>query len=56
MAEFSHILIKIMIEEKLLNITDVLSLKVLKDEDMIDLIKSLGDVLKESQDLEHLRK
>ena len=48
LAEFSHAAIEIMVEEKLLDIIDVLSRKVLKDEDVIDLIKSLGDVLQKN--------
>jgi V-type H+-transporting ATPase subunit H len=48
LAEFSHAAIEIMVEEKLLDTIDVLSKKVLKDEDVIDLIKSLGDVLQKN--------
>lgn len=48
LAEFSHLSIEIMIEEKLLEVIDNLSRKVLKDEDVIDLIKSLGDTLQKN--------
>jgi V-type H+-transporting ATPase subunit H len=44
----SPIAIEIMVEEKLLDVIDNLSRKVLKDEDVIELIKSVGEILQKN--------
>jgi V-type H+-transporting ATPase subunit H len=48
LCELSQGSIEIMIEEKLLDVIDTLSRKVLKDEDVVQLIKDLGDVLQKN--------
>ncbi|OMJ86940.1 hypothetical protein SteCoe_11408 [Stentor coeruleus] len=48
LCEMSQGAIEIMIEEKLLDAIDTLSRKVLKDEDVVQLIKDLGDVLQKN--------
>ena len=48
LSDFSVLSIEIMVEEKLLDVIDALSRKVLKDDDVKELIKSMGDVLQKN--------
>lgn len=48
LSEFSPFAIEIMVEEKLLDVIDTLSRKVLKDEDLKDTIRHLGDILQKN--------
>ena len=48
LCDTTPLAIEIMIEEKLLDVIDTLSRKVLKDQDVIDLIKSVGDILQKN--------
>ena len=48
LCDFSPFAIEMMVEEKLLDVIDTLSRKVLKDDDVKDLIKSVGDILQKN--------
>ena len=48
LCDFSSLTIEIMVEEKLLDVIDALSRKVLKDDDVKELIKTMGDVLQKN--------